>query len=277
MSTFKGLLLAGGMLLASTGLVMAADAAPTTYFVPGPLPWDAFGSVGVGQLELDTGSGSDTFARKSVRGSVANMLNPGFGLQVDVLGDLADDGSSTSLGKMDAAAHVYARRAGHLFGAFAQYRAIGAGSSPAITVLFVGGEAQWGMDRFQLYGQAAFQQASDPSASLSGSGWVGKVQGSFFVTENWRVDGKVGFDRFDASTGTVDGIFLGIGTEFRFNNPLSVFAQFEHIVGSSDGTPVSGSFFLVGAKWNAGTQRLIDRAWGGASLDPIEGIISVIR
>src|ERR1043165_3918947 len=129
----------------------------------------AWGQLKVSGASISGGSG-DTFSRASVRGSVATMLSPGFGVQADALGDLMAS-PDTSIATVNGAVHVYARSPNHLFGAFGHWRGLGLGSGGEASFLFGGAEAQWYLGRVTLYGQVGAQQLSIVSSSNStGSG-----------------------------------------------------------------------------------------------------------
>jgi hypothetical protein len=160
---------------------------------------------------------------------------------------------------------------GKLFGGFAQWRGVGAGSSAPITGLFLGGEWQSMYGPFLLYLQGAYENLSVP-ASPAVTGWLVSGTGSFFVHPNWRIDLNVGYDALDGGLGTgdIETVALGIGTEIRFSNPLSLFARYTRYIVDASGTSANANLFLVGARLNVGSPTLLARAQAGASLQPVQ-------
>jgi hypothetical protein len=236
--------------------------------------WDGFVSAAIGDLTVD--GSPDHIARKSIRGSAASMLMPGFGVQFDVLGDTASGGlGGGGLGSLNLAIHGYMRNANRLFGAFGQYRTLTTGTGSA-TLLFGGVEGQvWVGPTFLISAQAAAETANAGATSLSG--WIANGQGSWFVTPNVKLDVLAGFETINQGGTRIDTTTLGIGGEVKLNNPLSLFAKYEHL--TVGGGTTTGSLNVVwgGIKWNIGAQTLAQRGMSGASLDPVTGILAFVH
>jgi hypothetical protein len=285
MSAVHRFAMAGAALLASASFAFAADAvrplASPLAAAAAPMPWDGFVSIDIGQLNAGSTLGGSNVDRQTVRGSVSTMMAPNWGTQFDVLGDFANTGS-TGLAALDAAGHLYFRSSSGLLGAFGEYRHLAAGAGGDISGWFGGAEGQRYFMKSSVDGQIAFQDFGSGLGGGTGStdGWLVNGSWNYFFLPNFKVDLSAAYDSLNGGlgSGTINTAVFGIGSEVRFNGPLSLFAKYEfENVSESGSSSINANNFLIGGKWNVGSTTLWQRETTGASLDPVGGIISFLR
>lgn len=223
----------------------------------------ATGYVGAAyqRAEVDTGLGdadSDSFG---VEGAAAFNATQSLGLDVDAAYSDSDDSDSAFGG----AAHLYAKGTGYKFGGFA-----GIADVADETVWSVGVEGQRNFGQFTLAGAIGYANADDANIDAYGV----DVEGRFFATDNFRIDGKIGYANLDAGVGDDDALTGGVGAEWQFATmPISLRANYAHT--ELDTADVSSDAFTLGVRYNWGGS-LKDRDENGPSFAGLSSLTSAI-
>lgn len=205
----------------------------------------ATGYVGAAytRAEVDAGAGDADSDAFGVEGAVAFDATQSLGLDIDAAYADSDDTDST----YGATAHLYGKAAGYKFGGF-----VGLADVSEETVYSVGVEAQRNFGQFTLAGALAYANADDAEIDAYGV----DVEGRFFVTDNFRLDGKVGYANLDGAGGDDDLTSIGVGAEYQFAAaPVSLRAGYSH--SELDEADISSDAFTVGIRYN----------WGGSLKD----------
>lgn len=174
----------------------------------------------------------------------------------------ADDGG----GDTDAwtiGGHLYSRNDTYLIGGFAGFGNVdadGAGDSDYWTV---GVEGQYYLERTTLDASISYSEADDADANVTAV----NAGATYFFTDNFSVNGGVGFANAEAGDDDVDAISAGLGAEYQFASvPVSVFGGYAH--SEVDDLDISSDAFTVGVRYNFGG-TLFDRNRSGASLSRV--------
>ncbi len=155
--------------------------------------------------------------------------------------------------------HVYGRNDDHLFGAF-----VGIGGSDDSETYVVGLEANKYFANWTLAGALAYGNNDD--ADVDGFGV--NVEGRFFINDNFRLDGSIGWANLENDVDDEDAFAYGVGGEYQFASvPISVTAAYNTV--DFDGGDVDT--WSIGLRYNwGGTLR--DRDRNGASQASLVGI-----
>lgn len=287
-------------LLATTALALlpfgaiAADLparskAPAPVFTNAPT-FDAFGSVALGYNSWDVAGISPEGLNVEGRATFATTLSGAFGVQFDGTFERAryDDSVlplTNNTGSL--AGHLFWRdsNAG-LVGVIAQGNAKSS-TDVSDRQYFLGLEGQYYIGNVTLYGQAAYQNLglgfAGESLDADGLALAGQVR--YFATPNFMMALKGGYSSLSFN-GVGPGIdhdawAVGAKAEYRFAaSPVSVFVEGDYRRGTLKGDvgPGDGQIkgteqrVMVGAKWNLGSQTLLQRDRSGASLDPLRSL-----
>ncbi len=291
----RRILIAAVTSLAATNAGGAADLpvlVPETAVVDAAA-WDAFVAAGAGHAWFDDDSNFGTAdaddVAVEVRASAAYALSGGIGLQGDVVFgafDLADEDDDRTL---DIAGHLFHRaHDSFLIGVFGQYGDTETISGISHNRVFAGAEAQAILDKITLYAQGGYQALDGgdgfSEADIEGFFGVGEVR--FFATPNWKLEVRGGYSSVEVSDNpfligtnnfTLNTFTVGGGTEYRVDETmLSVFLDADYRRAETE--DIDAGFLdaeqgdlrvLAGLKLNFGTQTLLERDHGGASLDPV--------
>lgn len=134
-------------------------------------------------------------------------------------------------------------------------------SNPADdTVWAVGGQAQKYLDKVTLSGVLAYGQADDLDADL----YAIRGEARYFVTDDFRLDGGVGFSKID--TGIEADLWdVNLGGEYKFaNSGWSTFGRYTHAE-SEDLADLKSDAVKIGVRYTfGGSLKTRDRA--GADL-----------
>ncbi len=201
----------------------------------------ATGYVGAAytRAEVDTGLGDSDADAFGVEGAVAFDATASLGLDVDAAYADSDDSDSST----GAAAHLYAKGAGYKFGAFAGLADAGD------TVYSVGVEGQKNFGAVTLAAAVGYASADD--TDIDAIGVDGELR--YFVTDNFRLNGKLGYANLDGPGGDDDLLSAGVGAEYQLAaTPVSFTAGYQHA--EFDTADVSSDAFSVGIRYN----------WGGS-------------
>jgi hypothetical protein len=252
------------------------------------------------------GSGSSSTGADNTYGefrATANYLDKsGFGGQMDYV-YLYDDqdfdlGGSYAISTTDIAGHAFYRGADWLVGGLAQRRTFYFESGDGytlplkVTAWGVEGQKQLG-GNMSVYGQLGYQTLNYDYGS-DFTGWIGSIEGRYFIHDNFVVNGKLTYGKADDTynyctgcTGTADhkNTVVEVGGEYRFaNTNFSVFGKYvwtkeEYGYGYTEiGPPTySGNWdskltnhqVMVGIKLNLGKDSLRQRDREGAGLNPM--------
>ena len=181
------------------------------------------------------------------------------GIQLD-----ADVGTVDSDGGNDAdfwnvGGHVYTRNGQFLVGGFANYGNVDAGGGDA-DYWTVGAEGQYYLARTTLNAAVSYSEADDVDLEVTGV----DVGARHFITDNFAVDGNVGFANAETSFDDADVITLGLGAEYQLEAlPVSFFGGYQRA--DADDLDLTSDSFTLGVRYNWGG-TLFDRDRSGASL-----------
>lgn len=205
----------------------------------------ASGYVGAAyqRAEVDTGlPGDDEVDGFGVEAAAAFSASQNLGFDADIAYADSDDSDSTTGG----AAHLYAKGTGYKFGGFVGLADAGD------TVWSVGVEGQRNYGQFTLAGAVGYASADDTDVDA----WGADVEGRFFLSDNFRLDGKIGYASLEGAGGDDDALSGGVGAEFQLANaPVSFRAGYSHT--ELDTADISSDAFTVGLRYN----------WGGSLKD----------
>lgn len=206
-----------------------------------------------GNAETDPGDDADFYG---IEGAVAFAGSGSIVFEVDASLTDSDD-TDTGYG---ITGHVYSRNDQGLFGGF-----IGIGGSDDSETWTAGLEASKFYTNWTLAG--ALYYANNDDADADGYGI--NAQARYFVHDNFRVQGNLGWASIDAGAGDDDAFVYGIGAEYQFaSTPISIGAAWNHAEFSDSN--FESDALTLGVRYNwGGTLR--DRDRNGASQADITG------
>lgn len=211
------------------------------------------GYVGAVYSNTDV-DGADEADAWGVEGAVAFAGSGSIVFEVDAAYVDGDDVSATGL-----TGHVYSRNDSHLFGGF-----VGISDSDASDTTWTAGlEASKFYTDWTLAGAVFY--ASNDDNDVDGYGV--NAQARYFVQDNFRLQGNLGWASVDAGAGDDDAFIYGVGGEYQFSAlPISVAAGYNRI--DADAAEADTLSLAVRYNWG-GTLR--DRDRNGASQADIAG------
>lgn len=189
----------------------------------------------------------------------------GFGVQGDI--KVANvDGPGGDSWVVSPTLHAYKRNPYGLIGGWA-----GWAHSGGADLFGIGAEGQAYMSNATLYGSVGYGRVSD---AVDQNLWAARVEGRYFVTENFRLDARAGLmrvsDRGSSARSTVRTV--GFGAEFQPNNvPFSVNAGYSHADVSN--STLESDTIRVGVRWNFDGGTLAERDRLGATLNNITDLL----
>lgn len=227
----------------------------------------------------------DSYNGHAFRGftSAAYNFTPVLGAQGDLLADFQSvdfDGTTVTRTNLDGALHLFYRDPQtFLLGGFVQL-----GSTTfsfesyqsTFNRAYAGIEGQLFLENFTLYGQAGVSHITDAGyPDFNFGGYFATLEARYFLTPDFRIEGHVGVGTFDiypdVNTSTLN---IGASAEYRLpDSPFSLFASYDFNSATEDFG--SGSYtvgehrFMIGAKFNFGSETLLDRDRNGVSLNPV--------
>lgn len=208
------------------------------------------GALGEGDLDAFQGEGAVSFDLGALRAQIDGLVTV-----VDGQGDDATLVSGT--------AHLNGKADKALFGGFA-----GVTNSDGVTLWAVGPEAQIDLgESTVLYGQGAYGQVDDLGDV---DFWAGRVELRQFFSDNFKVQGSLGYTSADFGPASVDMWNAGLDAEYQFaGTPWSVIGGYEHA--ELDDADLQTDTFRIGVRYTfGGTLRDQDRA--GASLGSVANL-----
>lgn len=217
--------------------------------VPGVAAAQA-GYVGaaISNTEFDAGDDFDSYG---VEGAVAFAGSGSIVFEVDAALSDSDD---TDMG-YGLVGHVYSRNDSHLIGGF-----VGVAGSDDSETWTVGVEAAKYYTDWTLAGAVAYGNNDD----FGSDGWGANAEARYFINDNFRLNGNIGFATIDYdSFGEDDAFSYGLGGEYQFAAlPVSVAAGWSHVEFDEVDTEADTLSLAVRYNWG-GTLR--DRDRNGAS------------
>lgn len=164
--------------------------------------------------------------------------------------------------------HVFTRNEKWQLGAGANYTTLDAAGSDA-DEWAVAVEGLYFLDRTTLGAALSYGQTDDLDLDTTAIDFEAR----HFVTDNFRIDGTVGFGQVDAGGGS-DGDLttFGVGAEYQLSaTPVSFFGGYTSSNLDVGGGDLDADSFSVGARWNFGGKSLIERDRSGANLRSLRG------
>lgn len=261
--------------------------APAAAFTNVP-DFDAFGSVAIGYTGWEVREFLEQSLNVEARATFASTLSGAFGFQADGMFEgsyYSSDEITNNTGSL--AGHVFWRDSNKgLLGVIAQGNAK-SGNFTSDRQYFLGVEAQYFIGNVTLYGQVAYQSLAinvySVNADANGFALAGQVR--YFTTPNFMLAlrGEYSDLSFDGVAAGMDHIAWSLGgkAEYRFAaSPISVFAEADYRRGAfkvaADSLWETDKRFMIGAKWNLGSQTLFQRDRSGASLDPVRWLYPAV-
>jgi hypothetical protein len=228
--------------------------------ISAPAMAQASGYVGVaaGNFEVDLGPVSVDDNTIALDGSVAFPTGNGFLLQFDGGYTTFDESDTDGL---FATAHFGLRNDQYAFGGY-----VGLTDNDSDNGVFGGGEYVMYMPQLSLSAGVGFGTFDDTDTDLVG--FAG--EGRYFVNDNLRFDGRLGWASADTSGSEGDGVSYGIGGEWKPDTlPLSFFASWDAADIEDAGFDVS--WVQLGVRFNFGNGTLKARDRSGPAFKPFSG------
>lgn len=237
-------------------VALAAAAAPSVAAA------QATGYVGAVYSNTDFGGGDDVDSW-GAEGAVAFAGSGSIVFEVDAsLVSVDDDFSDDDTG-YGLVGHIYSRNSDYLFGGF-----VGIAGSDDTETWLAGLEASKFFNQWTLAGAVFYGNNDD----FDTDGWGANVEGRVFLTDNFRLNGNVGWVSVDDGIDEDDAMLYGVGGEYQFAGlPVSVGAGWSTV--DFDGGDVD--VWTVGVRYNFGGLSLLDRDRNGASQASVIGLASV--
>ena len=195
--------------------------------------------------KVDTGPKNIEDDAFGVEGAVAFNAGASLGVDVDAAYSDGDKRDSTTAG----AVHVYGKGGPNKFGGF-----VGLADAGSNTIYSVGVEGQHQFTQVTL--AAALGYAKDDDANVDA--WGIDAEARYFVNDNFRLDGKLGWTKVDFGGALGDDNLwrAGVGGEYQFSGaPVSIRAGYAH--SEFNDTNVKDDAFTIGVRYN----------WGGSLKD----------
>ena len=236
-------------------------AAAALAVVAAPSVAAANGYVGVVYNSTDLGGAGDDVESWGVEGAVAFAGSGSIVFEVDAAINTTDDSISgddeTGYGLVG---HLYARNSDHLFGGF-----VGIAGSEDTETWIAGLEANKYFAQWTLAGALFYGNNDD----FDTDGWGANVEGRVFLTDNFRLNGNVGWVSVDSGGSDDDAMMYGVGGEYQFASfPISVGAGWSTVDFDSGEVDT----WTIGLRYNFGGQTLMDRDRNGASQASVVGL-----
>lgn len=195
-----------------------------------------------------------------VHGAVFAPINETIGIQVDASYTDAEDSEGVAVGTV------------HLIGDLGEQMRIGAfvGAAEVAdeTAIAGGVEGQVHYDRVTLAANAAYATVDEYDLDV----WGLSGEARFFVNDNVRIDGGIGWASADAEGFEAEGWTAGLGAEARFYGPASVFLAYNYA--EADELDVTANTITLGMRFSFdGSLKERDRA--GASFGGIQNLLTI--
>jgi hypothetical protein len=229
-------------------------------YAPRPTGSGLRGYVGVeyGKSRLDPGTPSPRIETWTGEGAVVGDFR-GMGVQGDIkIASYNTQGSSGGSGTTwSPTLHVYQRNAYGLIGGWA-----GWSHTKGADLFGLGLEGQATMGSATIYGSAGYGHVN---STLDQSLWTGRLEGRYFVTENFSLNVNGGLVRASASGAHTTVRTVGFGAEYQPSVlPFSIQGGYSHA--DASGSSAESNTVRVGLRWNFDGSSLAERDRVGPSL-----------
>lgn len=195
-----------------------------------------------------------------VHGAVFAPINDTLGVQVDASYTDAEEADGVLAGTV------------HLVGELGEEMRVGAFVGAAEfadeTAIAGGVEGQVNYEKVTLAGNVAYGTVDEFDLDI----WGVAGEARFFASDNFRIDGGLGWASADAEGFEAEGWTAGIGGEARFYGPASVFLAYNYA--EVDELDVSANTITLGMRFSFdGSLKERDRA--GASFGGIQNLLTI--
>jgi hypothetical protein len=209
---------------------------------------------------LGTDLDSDTYA---LNGAVVLPSSTNWAVKLDAAVANTDDGFDDTT-SVSGTVHAFHKGDGWLAGGFA-----GATKIDDDTAWAVGVEGQKELTNVTLAGTLAYGTVDDVDVDL----WSARGEARYFINDNFRLSGGLGFAKADFAGGDTDMWSAGVGGEYKFaSNPISLFAAYDHTEWND--IDLTSDAVTVGVRYTFGGQSLRERDRSGADLNSVDRVFS---
>ncbi|HEV7690363.1 MAG TPA: hypothetical protein VGO52_06055 [Hyphomonadaceae bacterium] len=176
------------------------------------------------------------------------------------------DGDLLEATVLEGSAHLGYKASDYAVGA---YVGLSQNDATDLDTFWFGGEYVKYFNQFTLSGAVAVGSIDDADADLVGVGGEGR----YFVSDNLRIDGRLGWSKLETSGSDADGLNFGIGGEWKPDNfPISFTAAIDRQsldLGTSD---IDLTTMQVGIRFDFGAPTLKARDRSGPSFKTLGGV-----
>lgn len=131
-----------------------------------------------------------------------------------------------------------------------------------------GVEGQYGFDRVTLAGNVAYATVDGMDLDI----WGVNTEARLFATDDFRIDGSLGWASADDGAVDVQAWIIGVGAEAAVAGPISVFVGYSHT--AMDDIDLTADVATIGLRYNFGGS-LKDRDRSGANFIGAQGLLSL--
>ena len=238
-----------------------AYAQPT--YAPRPPGTGLRGYVGVeyGKARLDPGTPSERVETWTAEGAVVGQVGQ-FGVQGDA--KIASYNTLNSSGGSGTAwsptLHVYTRNAYGLIGGWT-----GWSHTKGADLFGLGLEGQANLAGATIYGSAGYGHVN---STLDQNLWTARLEGRYFITENFGINVNGGLVRASASGAHTTVRTVGVGAEYQPGVlPFSIQGSYSHA--DASGSSAESDTIRLGLRWNFDGGSLAERDRLGPSLSNV--------
>lgn len=226
--------------------------------------------TGAGYVGVNyNGSDEDDANSWGVNGAaVLDDSATGFNIQVDGAYNTFNDLDANVIG---IGMHAFTRSENWLVGAYAGYDTVDDDSNTDINEWTVAAQTQFYMDRITLSADLSYGGLNLLGEDLDTTQIDGEVR--YFATDNFSVQGNVGFGKLDSDFG--DGNFntYGAGAEWKLDaSPISFVAGVQNFDPENGDSSTS---YSVGVRYAWGGS-LLERNRSGAGLNQPQGFLAAL-
>jgi hypothetical protein len=198
----------------------------------------------------------------NVDGAAAFNVSDKVGVQINADYSNMDFDGLGSADSWGGSAHLFTRNDSYAVGGY-----VGMTALDGANEWNVGAEGMWFSDATTFAASAGYGQIEDVDLSY----WGYDAEIRYFVNDNFRLQGSLGFNRVDISGAQGNVWSLGLGGEYQFDKaPVSVFAGYSR--GRLEMTDLATNTFTVGVRYNFGGTTLKSRERSGAGFNAPAGL-----
>jgi hypothetical protein len=269
----------GGRLIFARGANPLGTSTMKTYFLSAslltgmslliatPAMAQATGNIGAsyGQFKGDVGGADADSNIAAIDGVVSFPVSTGMVLQFG--GAYSNvDGDFIETSVLEGSAHLGFKQADWAAGA---YVGVSQNDDNDLDTFWFGGEYVKYFNQFTLSGAVAVGSIDDADADLMGVGGEGR----YFVSDNIRIDGRIGWSKVEDATTEVDGFNFGIGGEWKPDNfPVSFTASLDQQSIEFGGLDLDLTTMQIGVRFDFGAPTLKARDRSGPSFKTLGGV-----